>query len=509
MRFLAFPLIAAALFTGSAVAQFGPVDSSTAQPSGDLNANRTLFAVLVAANLSGYDDGMNLLTNSPFRQRVRDKLANQKIASLSALRSLLRDTRPKDPATELYRYIEFAILSAGPPDYKPARSDLPRPPSVAPLNDLPELLAEFDKEAHLDDLWKEFQPEYDAYLEEFAPPLRRALLEANGYLRNGNAGYLGSRFLVWIEPLGAPNQVQSFTYMENYNVVVTPFAEIPTDDVRHEYLHYLLEPLTNKYSAELQTKAALFDYAQNAPLVAEVYQRSQWVELATECLIKAVEARIARKPAMVDQALREGYILTPAFAEQLAAFESQESAMRLYLPEMIDKIDVKKEQKRLAKVQFASERAVRTIRVNPPPPPPPKVVTGVEKTLDDAEKELNAHGASDRKVDGAKELFLRSLQESDQNSVHAKSYYGLARVAFIEKDLDTSERLFHKALELDPDPVVKSWCLFYLGRLSDNMQDGRQQAQEFYKSALEVSGAPEQVRKLAEQALNQPNTNTK
>ncbi len=509
MRFLPFALIAAAVFTGSAAAQFGPVDSNTSQPSGDLNANRTLFAVMVAANLSGYDDGMNLLTNSPLRQKVRDKLANQRIASLTALRSLLRDTRPKDPASELNRYIQFAILSAGPPDYKPARSDLPRPPSVEPLNDLPELLAEFDKEAHLDDLWKEFQPEYDAYLDQFAPPLRRALLEANGYLRNDSAGYLGSRFLVWIEPLGAPNQVQSFTYMENYNVVVTPFAEIPTNDVRHEYLHYLLEPLTNKYSAELQTKSALYDYAQNAPLVAEAYQRSQWVELATECLIKAIEARLARKPAMVDQALREGYILTPAFAEQLAVFESQESAMRVYLPDMIDKIDVKKEQKRLAKVQFVSERTVRTIHVTPPPVVAPPPLTGVAKTLDDAEKELNAHGASDRKVDGAKELFLRSLQESDQNSVHARSYYGLARVAYVEHDLDTSERLFHKALELDPDPVVKSWCLFYLGRLSDNMQGGREQAQEFYKSALAVPGVPDQVRKLAEQGLNQPTTNTK
>jgi len=509
MRFFAFPLIAAALFTGSAMAQFGSIDSRTAQPTGDLNANRALFAVLVAANLSGYDDGMNLLTNSPLRQKVRDKLANQKIPSLTALRSLLRDTRPRDPKSELNRYIQFSILSAGPPDYRPARSDLPRPPSVEPLNDLPELLAEFDKEAHLDDLWKELQPEYDAYLDEFAPPLRRTLLETNGYLRNDSAGYLGSRFLVWIEPLGAPNQVQSFTYMENYNVVVTPFAEIPTSDVRHEYLHYLLEPLTNKYSADLQTKSSLYDYALNAPLVAEVYQRSQWVELATECLIKAVEARIARKPAMVDQALREGYILTPAFAEQLAAFESQESAMRLYLPEMIDKIDVKKEQKRLAKVQFVTERTVRTIHVTPPPPPPPKILTGVEKTLDDAEKELTAHATSDRKVDTAKELFLKALSETDQNPMHAKAYYGLARVASVQRDLDEAERLFHKALDLDPDPVVKSSCLLWLGNLSDNMQGGREQAQEFYKSALAVPGVPDQVRKAAEQRLNQQNTNTK
>lgn len=502
-------LLSAILFTSSLSAQFGPIETKASQPSGDLNANRTLFAVLVAANLSGYDDGMNLLTNSPLRQKVREKFANQKLASLGALRALLRDTRPRDPASELYRYIEFSILSAGPPGYKPARSDLPRPPSVEPLDDLPELLAAFDQEAHLDDLWKELQPEYDAYLEEFASPLRRALLEANGYLRNDTAGYLGHRFLVWVEPLGAPNQVQIFGYMDDYNVVVTPAAEVPTSDLRHAYLHYILEPITNKYSSELQTKAALFDYAQNAPLVAETYKRSQWVELATECFIKAVEARIEHKPAMVDQALHEGYILTPAFADQLVGFEKQDSALRIYFPDMVAAIDVKKEQKRLANVQFVNERAVRTVHVAPPPAPPPPVLTGVEKTLDDAEKELNAHGASDKKVDAAKELFLKALSETDQKPLHAKAYYGLARVASVQRDLDEAERLFHKALDLDPDPVVKSSCLLWLGRLSDNMQGGRQQAQEFYKSALAVPGVPDQVRKLAEQGLNQPNTNTK
>ncbi len=218
---------------------------------------------------------------------------------------------------------------------------------------------------------------------------------------------------------------------------------------------------------------------------------------------------MAHKPALAEQALKEGYILTPAFAEQLVGYEDQESPMRLYFPDMLDKIEVKREQKRLAGVQFVSERAVRTVHVAPPPAPPPPVLTGAEKTLEDADKAFTEHYSGDHKMESVKDLYLRALQETDLNPLHAKAYYGLARIALAEKDPDTAERLFHKALDLDPDPVVKSWCLLYLGGLSDNMQGGREQAQEFYKAALAVVGVPEQVRKTAEQGLNQAFTNTK
>jgi tetratricopeptide (TPR) repeat protein len=478
--------------------------ATRAQAAGQLDTNPTLFALLAAANAGGYDAGIDSPTNSPLRQLVRDRLAKQKLTSIVPLRALLRDVRPKDPAVELNRYIEFSILSAGPPDFKPTRSDLPRPADLAGLDELPALLAEFYKEAHLDDLWRELQPQYDDLIGEFGPVVRRALLEANGYLRNDTSGYLGYRFLVWLEPLGAPNQVQAFNYMDDYNIVVTSYAAVPSDDVRHAYLHYLLEPIAIKYSAEIQTKAALFNYAQNAPLVAEAYTRDQFVALAAECFIKAVESRIAHKPALVDQALREGYILTPAFAEQLVAYENQDATMRVFFPDMVEKIDVKREQKRLAGVQFVTERAQRTVRIAVPAPAPPPPLTGAAKTLDDAE-----HLFSDRKAAPAKELFLRSLQETDLNPMHAKAYYGLARVALLENDPDTAERLFHKVLELDPDPGTKSWSLLYLGRLSDNMQGGREQAQEFYKAVLAVAGVPEQVRKAAEQGLNQAFTNKK
>src|SRR5580658_4566387 len=83
------------------------------QPTGALDANPTLFVVLAAANSAGYDTGIDSPSGNPLRQIVRDRLAKEKLTSIGAIRSLLRSVRPRDPAAELNRYIEFSILSAG------------------------------------------------------------------------------------------------------------------------------------------------------------------------------------------------------------------------------------------------------------------------------------------------------------------------------------------------------------------------------------------------------------
>ena len=105
-------------------------------------------------------------------------------------------------------------------------------------------------------------------------------------------------------------------------------------------------------------KRGLADHAQRAPALDESF-KSDYLLLVTESLIKAVEARLDRKPAAVEQAMSEGYILTAYFAEQLPAYLKQEQAMRFYYPDMIAAIDLKREDARLAsnRVCVAGARA--------------------------------------------------------------------------------------------------------------------------------------------------------
>ena len=471
-----------------------PAMPQAAEPIGQLDASPSIFTVLAAVNAAGYDAEVNSASNHPLRKALRDHLAAKDLNSVFELKRFFRDHRQKDPAAELSQYISYALLINGPPDFSFRNPNLPLPPDAASLEGLSPLLAAFYKEANIEELWKQVQPYFDQAIAQYHDPVTRAILQANAYMRNPTSGFLGRRFQIFVDLLGAPNQVQTRSYADDYFVVVTPAGDLPIDDIRHAYLHYLADPLALKFSQDLKKKAALIDYAQGSPILEEQY-KTDFILLATECFIKAIESRIARKPAMVDQALREGFVLTPAFADQLAIYEKQERAMRLYFPDMVAGIDLRREEKRLENIEFASERSVRKIQVEAKPKP--VELTGAQKTLEEAEKAY-----SGRDLKRAKDTFFRLLKETSEKPLHARAYYGLARIAVLERDPELGDRLFRKVLELEPDASTKSWSLLYLGRLADSQGD-REHAQEHYKAALAVEGAPDSVRQAAEKGLKE------
>lgn len=462
--------------------------------TGQLDASPSIFAVLAAVNAAGYDAEIDSASNHPLRKALRDHLAGQKLESVDALKRFFRDHRKADPGAELSQYISFALVLNGPPDFSFKYSVSALPPDAAALEQLTPLLVAFYREAHLEDLWKRTQPYFDQAIAQYQEPVVRAVLQANAYLRNPTSGYLGRRFQIFLDLLGAPNQVQTRSYVDDYYVVVTPAADVPIDEIRHAYLHYLVDPLPLKFSGEVKKKQALRDYALGSPILEDQY-KSDFILLATECFIKAVESRIDRKPALVSQALREGFVLTPAFAEGLALFEKQERAMRLYFPELMAGIDLKREEQRLDHIDFATERVSRKIRVVGAAPPAP--LAGAAKTLDDAD-----HVYTGRDLVRAKDLYLRALKETSATPLHARAYYGLARIAVLERDPELGDRLFRKVLELQPDPETKAWSWLYLARLADSQGD-RVHAQEHYKAALAVDGAPDSVRQAAEKGLKE------
>ena len=473
------------------------------QAQGQLDGSQTLFAVLAAINAAGYDADIDSPSNHPLRKALREYLAKQKLDSLFELRRFVRDHRLRDPAADLSQYISYALLSSGPPDFGFTNPDRPIPPDAAGLEGFTPLLIQFYREAQLEKLWKQVQPAYDQAIALYQEPVIQAVQQANAYLRNINTASLGRHFQIYVDLLGAPNQVHARNYVDDYYVVVTPVAkdgELAIDEIRHVYLRYLLDPLPLKYSKTLKEKQVLTDWAQVAPALDESYKKDFFL-LTTECFIKAVESRLLRKPALVDQAVREGFILTPFFAEQLQLYEKQELAMRLYFPDIVTAIDVGHEQRRLETVNFVQERAVKTVKVVAPVEKPVEL-TGVAKTLDEAEKAY-LHPDKSRDLDRARDLFLQALRETDEKPLHAKSYYGLARIAVLEKDPEKAFGLFGHVLELQPDAYTKSWSLLYMARLVDSQPGRREEAIEFYKQALAVQGAPDSVRQAADKGLKE------
>lgn len=474
-----------------------------AADAGQLDASPTVFTVLAALNMAGYDAGLNepadehLKRTRAFRQSVRRELASRSIPVLPELKEFVARHRKPDAAAEFSQYISFALSVENPPEFSYKFGPNELPPDVAPLYGFEALLARFYREANIAELWPRVLAGYEQELARYQGPVTKALFEANGYLRNPTSGYLGRQFIVYVDLMGAPNQVHSRSYKDDYLMVLTPSAEPAASEVRHGYLHYLLDPLSLKYNATWAKKKSMLDLAQDAPLL-EAHYKDDILLLGTESLIKAIEARLERgAPAQQESmrtSLREGHVLTPYFQEALAGYEKQESAMRLHYPELVAAIDVGKEDQRLKGVEFARERTPR--RVTVVAVERTVIPVGSQKLLEDADRLAYA----EKRYPEAREAYLRLVRESDDRTLQARAYFGLARLAVMDRKPDEGARLFEKTLELQPDATTRSWSLVYLGQLA-YAQGDEQQATRRYREALAVPGGAEAARRKAEALL--------
>lgn len=467
------------------------VTAAFAQPQlGQLDSSPALFTVMAAVNAAGYDLHADSPHNSPLRQRVRDAVAKANPPSLAGLKDFY--SKHKD----IGQYVSYAISCEGPPTFAIRKRDVEIPPDVMAMGKLTPLLAAFYREAHIDDLWQAAQPEINRELARYHGLVIDAVLQVNVYLRQQISGASRARFQILLDPLGAPNQVHTRSYGYQYTIVVTPSPDVQIFQIRHAYLHYSLDPLATHNADILERKKGLAEHAMRAFALDE-YLRTDWLGLASESLVKAVESRLDHNPAEVQQALRQGILLAPYFAERLPEYEKQELAMSEFYKEMVQQIDVVKEDARLMQVQFdahpISERMVQL-----PAPAPATPLTGAAKTLAQADQLYK-----DKDLEKAKESYLAVLEQTEDKQLHAAAYYGLGHIAALEKDPEGSQRLFLKTLELNPtDPTIRTWTLVYLGKLSLASNDP-DEAVKYFQQALKVEGAPEPGLKEAQKSLDQ------
>jgi TolA-binding protein len=481
---LAFAILAIAISVRAATPDLGQLDASP-----------TLFTVMAAINAAGYDADLASGNNHPLRNAIRAELAKRNLPSLSAIKEFVARHRKRNDTLELSQYVSFGLTAGPPPDFAIKMRDVEIPPDVSSMTEFSSLLAAFYTEANIEDLWKRSQSSIDRYIERYHGPVSDVVLQVNALLRQQTSGVRGSHFQILVELQAAPNQIQTRSYGSEYTVVITPSPEPRIFDVRHAYLHYSLEPLATRYQDILSRKKSVADHALRAQGLDDPF-KEDFLLLTTESLIKAVEARLDHKPDGVQDALQQGYVLTPFFAEQLPVYEKQEQSMMLYYPQLVSAIDLVKEDARLSKVEFTKGPAARpSVKIAPAPPPP--ALTGAAKTLEEAEKLYK-----DNDLDRAKKRFLDVLKQTDQKPVHAAAYYGIARIAAKQRDPDTAERMFEKTLELEPEPLVKGWTLVYLGRLSMASGDGPQ-AGKYFQQALAVDGASDAARAAAQQGVQQ------
>jgi tetratricopeptide (TPR) repeat protein len=189
---------------------------------------------------------------------------------------------------------------------------------------------------------------------------------------------------------------------------------------------------------------------------------------------------------LVDEAVRQGYILTRYFYNAFALFEKDPAGLRAAYGDILDQIDLKTEEKAATAVQFASASAPELVQLSR---------LEDRRMLITAEQRLKAGDAK-----GAADLAQQALDKKigDQG----RALFILAEVAVANKNMDGARDNFQKAIDTAKDPKVVAWSHVYLGRIWD-LKEEREAAMNEYRAALTVGAGLPEVKAAAERGLQQ------
>ncbi len=472
-----------------------------------VQTNQQVFAVMCALDASGFDANAPTLDIYPLHAALRGRLLELNGPATIALRRFYQKHQFVNSDETLSPFLSFALVIGGPPDFSFVVSHRDIPPAVTSIDDFGPILQNFYAEAHLDREWAAVLPETDAEVARLTEPMRQLVFQTTGYLRELMNPVVNRTFTVYVEPL-VGNRIDFRNIGDHYAMIVGPGPQLPLDSIRHGFLHFLLDPLTLKYQQVISTRRALLDVAARAPQLPPTYQ-DDFVGLFDECLVRAAELRLEKLPpdrveSVLHQNDRAGFILVRPLYQQLMIFEKAEPSMSLYFPSLVQGINVSEEQQRLVNFQFAaaSEQVA------------PGGLSGEaeESASDLALQQQFSQG--DREIamqdgKGAEATFDSILKEHPNLP---RALYGLAIASVLEGQGQKAETLFEQIVRLPvnspgsapiPTPDILAWSHVYLGRIND-LRGDRLQAQDQYRAALAVSGAPEQARVAAQEGLNAP-----
>lgn len=429
---------------------------------------------------------------------------------MEALRTYYKEHALADSNATLSRFVSFA-LAAGPPPaftFELRRDELP--PDALALEGFNEILANFYREAHLDQLWEHFQPDYLRGVDVYRAPVSEIVFGASTYLREIVKLQSPRIFSVYVEPLvGAKTNFRN--YGDHYTLVVSPSGVLPLDDIRHAFLHFLLDPWAIRYRTEASRASAVLEYAARAPLLPGEFH-DDFPAFFDECLVRAVELRLrhlapADLSSAIDQAEASGYVLVRPIYARLSEFEKSESSISAYLPELIKGIDVSAEVRRLQGVKFA-ERATDARPGTLPEAVPARVSESVIKAGPaDAELAEGQRQIAARNGAAAAASFERVLAVSPTD---LRATYGLAVASALSGDAERARELFSKVIaaangspsaqDERPGAADLSWSHIYLGRMYD-VEGKHELAVTEYRAALAVNGIPEPARSAAQRGV--------
>jgi tetratricopeptide (TPR) repeat protein len=483
------------------------------QSAVSVDGSEAMFTTMCALLAAGYEADVSADHWSAYRAQMRAKLQAQQGPAVEALRQFYREHQLNDPGAMLSRYLWFGLVSGPAPRFTPTLRRDELPPEILVLEGFSEILSAYYTEQKIGQLWRQVQPIYTREIDSLHEQVSQIVFLASGYLREIVDQRNERTFTIVVEPLvGRITNVRN--YGDHYAIVLSGGEDIPTDLVRHAFLHYMLDPLPLQYPHVIVTRRPLFEKAAGAPRLAPDL-RDDFPSYLAECMVRAVELKLKKmSPSERDATLErddiDGYVLVRPLFVGLAKFEESEPAMNLYFPDLIRGIDMATETKRIAALTYApeepahakgelsTEEVARRRALQPVSVPNDSAVIA---DLTEGERRI-----AEKNPRAAEASFQRVLAKYPDQT---RAWYGLGLVALLDHDAARAKEVFGRLTDGDhaaaQDPMVMSWSHIYLGRIYDD-EGHADRAKTQFEEALSVQGLPERARDAAQKGLEVVNT---
>jgi hypothetical protein len=503
-----------------------------AGPTISLVSSEPVFLMAAALNACGYDEGLG--ESAPIRQHVRDEmnLAFAKSEDARVKRDhiclYIAQHRMTGGERDIAQYISLALYLTPPPELETSAELTEMPPDSTQVVEIVPLLRDFAAAADLHGIWLAVHRTYDQEADRLHDSLSKMIVSTNVYLKMPASTYEGRRFVVVTEPMLSPRMVNARIYGADYVVVVSPASgsgSIPMNDVRHTYLHYVIEPLLYARANAVDRTQPILKEVREAPM--EFRFRSDSVSLTIESLIKAIEARtmdtgipVYKIPANADRAempryeherqvyqqkvdtvrltamrhaMTQGFVLTQYFYSQLIQFEKDPASLRDTIGEMVYSIDVETEVHRARSIIFDKEADGDVLTRSQP-----RKLTGLD--LAEARLAIGDVATASAMARHALASHSDSSDSLDAIAQNARANFILARAAILTGHPGEAIDGFQRTLATSKDPRLLSWSHIYLGRMLD-LDCKRDEAVAEYQQALKTRDGQQDTRLAAERGV--------
>ncbi len=478
-----------------------------------VDGSEAMFTTMCALYAAGYEGDVNADHWSTYRAQMRERLKLQKGPAVEAVRDFYRQHNLKDTGAMLSRYVWFGLVAGPAPRFEPVMRRDELPPEVIQLEGFSDLLSSYYIEQNIGQLWRQVQPVYNRDIEDLHESISQIVLVCTSYLRELSNVNDPRTFTIIVEPLvGRITNVRN--YADHYAIILSGREDLPTDVVRHAYLHFLLDPLPLMYSHVVVVKRPLYELAAKAPRLPE-NMHEDYFSWFSECMVRAVELKLKKmspgeKEAVLVTDDESGYVMVRTLYNALAGYEKSDPSMRNYFPDMVRGIDLKAEETRIAAIKFApansqaqaeelnkEDLARRKAAAVTTVPNDQQMITA----LTNGEREIAA------KNPRAAEVSFNTVLAKYPEQVRAR--YGLGLVALLDHDGPRAKQVFGQLTTGDhaatDDPMVMSWSHVYLGRVLEDEGDLERAKSEF-QAAIDVQGAPAQAQLAAKRGLSELET---